>query len=510
MNYANLSTMYRIGIIALFALLSAGVVQGQDWSQRSQDMQDRLDERLREQQERIDLSFDNQMKRIWIKTSLQREIAPPSYSPDVPKVFDPNMAPKKIEEPGRIINLQADEQVAVAEPTVEAAPASAPLEPMDTDVASRIQLLEREVEAEYYGQQVDMRFDQRMRFELEGRITEHRVAEGWRRLESSNYELLILQMTRKAQELRLNDWGYARLVSQISQQIIPYDKNARTLLQWFLLSQSGYIATVGYERDHLHLLMPTRQRMYGTSFVRGSEHKLYAIDLEGGDLDIGEAHVFPHHHPEATRIMDLRVSQAPNLPANVGRRTVRFEYAGRDYSIPLTINRNVVAYYDAYPFVDLGIYMGAPVSNEAREALIEPLRRAALQLTPRQGRSRKAEAVNFLLHFVQALPYKTDAEQFGGERYLFADEVLAFPASDCEDRSVLFAYLVREVVGLETIGLLYPGHAAAAVAFEGEQLPGDWVQYRGKRYLVCDPTYIGADIGASLPQANIHMAKVVN
>ena len=45
------------------------------------------------------------------------------------------------------------------------------------------------------------------------------------------------------------------------------------------------------------------------------------------------------------------------------------------------------------------------------------------------------------------------------------DEPLFYPYSDCEDHSVLFAYLVRELPGLEVIGLDYPGHVATAVRF---------------------------------------------
>lgn len=502
--------MYRIVLMSMLSLVFLPALLGQDWSQRSQEMQQRIERRMQAQQERIDLAFDNQMKRLWIKTNLQREDAPPSYSPDIPKAFDPDLEPAAPTEPREVIPLQPDPQLAARAPEEEnLAPAPAPLQPMSADMASEIQLLEREVLAEYFGQRLELRYDPKMRISLDGRITEHRVAEGWRQLERSEYELLIYQLTRQAQAHDLNDWGYAQLVATASQRIIPRDKNARVLLQWFLLSQSGYIATVGYDRDHLHLLMPTRQRLYGKTFVRGETHKLYALDLEGDELDLDQAHVFPHHHPQATRVMDLRVQQAPKLPARAAQRKIDFEYQGETYRIPVAVNRNVVAYYDSYPFVDLGIYLAAPASAEAHEALIEPLREMVVNLEPQEGRSRRAEALNFLLHLVQALPYQTDAEQFGGERYLFADEVLAFPASDCEDRSVLFAYLVREVLGLEVIGLLYPGHAAAAVDLKGEDLPGDWVRYQGKRYIVCDPTYIGADIGQALPQANVHMAKVV-
>ena len=54
---------------------------------------------------------------------------------------------------------------------------------------------------------------------------------------------------------------------------------------------------------------------------------------------------------------------------------------------------------------------------------------------------------NLLLHYLhRAFPYKTDEAQFGVERTLFAEEMFHYPYSDCEDRSILFARLVRDLM----------------------------------------------------------------
>lgn len=111
-----------------------------------------------------------------------------------------------------------------------------------------------------------------------------------------------------------------------------------------------------------------------------------------------------------------------------------------------------------------------------------------------------AQTVNLLLCFVQtAFSYQVDDQQFGREKFLFPEETLFYPYSDCEDRSILFAYLVRELLGLEVIGLDYPGHVATAVRFS-EEVPGDFVLCQGRKYTVCDPTYINATLGMGMPQ----------
>ena len=114
-----------------------------------------------------------------------------------------------------------------------------------------------------------------------------------------------------------------------------------------------------------------------------------------------------------------------------------------------------------------------------------------------------------LLDFVQtAFDYATDQEQFGYERPLFGDESLYYPKNDCEDRSILFAILVRDLLGLDVVLVHWPGHLATAVHFP-EEVDGDYFTVEGRRYTVCDPTYIGAGIGETMPQFQNDKANLV-
>lgn len=500
--------MKRAILIAAGLLLSWSLGLAQSWEERLEAMEKRVQARQQAQQERIDLAFANQMRRLWVKADLQRGLPLPEIpEPSTPKVYDPDLVPKGNQQ-DRELNAIPDDSRSIALDAPAPAPAPTPAAPVPDNIQREVASLEAAAQAEAFGSAFELRFDPRMRFRLSGRLSEHRVAEGWERLEQTEYELLLYQLTRQARELNLNDWGYAQLVARASRKVIPNDKNARVLLQWFMLSQMGYIATVAYERDRLHLLLPTQQTLYGKTYLSSKSQKLYAIDLEGEELSVGQAHVFAHKYPEASRVMDLRVREAPRFRPSVKQRTVPFQYLGQSYRVPVVANRNLVAFYGTYPFVDLSIYLGAPAAAETRSTLVDTLRRMVRRLPAREGVSRRVEAVNFLLHFVQAMPYKTDAEQFGRERYLFADETLYFPYSDCEDRSVLLAYLVREITGLEVVGLLYPGHAATAIHFP-EPVKGDWVSQGGKRYVVADPSYIGADLGETLPSAQAQLARII-
>ena len=121
----------------------------------------------------------------------------------------------------------------------------------------------------------------------------------------------------------------------------------------------------------------------------------------------------------------------------------------------------------------------------------------------------KEEATEIILNFMQtAFKYKTDEEQFGYERPFFVDELFYYDYSDCEDRAILFSYLVRKVLKLDVVLLYYPNHLATAVKIPSYN-KGDYVSLNGQRYIICDPTYINAGIGEAMPQFKNVKARVI-
>ena len=125
-----------------------------------------------------------------------------------------------------------------------------------------------------------------------------------------------------------------------------------------------------------------------------------------------------------------------------------------------------------------------------------------------QGKSQY-EAANVLLNFVQtAFIYEYDDKVWGGDRAFFAEESLYYPYCDCEDRSILFSRLIRDLLGLKVLLVYYPGHLATAVCFT-DNVTGDYISLNNQKYVVCDPTYIGAPVGATMPDMDNGKAKVI-
>ena len=149
------------------------------------------------------------------------------------------------------------------------------------------------------------------------------------------------------------------------------------------------------------------------------------------------------------------------------------------------------------------MYANTPLSISVKKKLYPQLTQILEQL------DSVTMAADWLLYWVQtAFVYEYDDKVWGRDRAFFAEETLYYPYCDCEDRSILFSRLVRDLLGLDVVLVFYPGHLATAVAFN-TPVDGDYIDIGGKRYTICDPTYIGAPIGETMPDMDNQTAKVI-
>lgn len=357
---------------------------------------------------------------------------------------------------------------------------------------SELMRLDRQASIGFFGTQLPFRYESPMLFRVGSSTSSEAIKAAWGKLQRSQYELLILQAMDQARRLRVNDWGYYQLLIAAARQMYPRDPHAQALFTTFCMEKSGYKVRLCDDGSRLYLAMPSRQMIYQNTYFHEGSTRYFLLDPDIGSKKVRKLRVLELPYAQSGKVLDLRMSQSPYMKAASQYRKLSFDYRGQKYSISVPANKNLVAYYKTFPFTDLDIQGSAPLSADARKALMSGLQ-------PLISGKSQLEAAAILLRFVQiAFPYQTDQQQFGNENYLFAEEMLYYPYSDCEDRSVMYAWLVKELLGLEVIGLIFPGHAATAVHFT-ERMTGDSVTYQGKKYYICDPTYTNAPPGRCLP-----------
>lgn len=355
----------------------------------------------------------------------------------------------------------------------------------------------------FYGNPLTFSVDPKYHTQLRGQITSKSISNQWSALSKTNYEQTISQLADYKKPLQTNDWGYALLVNALAQTIYPGSKNEQNMFTWFILLKSGYKARIAFDDTGTYLLFPAKQKIYAAPYFTFNETRYYSLSFDGSEQKLSGVQTYDGDYPNADNLFDMQLSKPLNTKSNSKSRLLSFTYKNKKHNLTVDLDKNVVDFFNTYPQLDINLYFDSEVNQRIGTQLLT-------QLRPIINGKSEVEAINILLRFVQkSLEYKTDEGQFGKENYLFLEETIFYPYSDCEDRAVMFAWLVRSLLDTEVVGLSYPGHISAAVHIKSN-MSGDGFTYNGKRYIVADPTYINANMGQAMPNFKHLKPTVIN
>lgn len=340
----------------------------------------------------------------------------------------------------------------------------------------------------YYGTPLSVHLDNSLKIKLND-ISENAVADAWNQLATEMSEVLLEDCLSLRDDLALGDWAYLCLLRKLAEQYLGKNTNEALVMETFLLAQSGYMVKIARKDNRLVLLLPFDGMVYEMAYLYLDDKRYVILDQERG----GSLYIFNHSFADNERVFSLRMSETPKLAMKASTPRLFTSQRYSDLSVTLSTNQNLMDFYNDYPHCECANYSWAGLSKEVKAKLYPMLRKGI------EGKSQ-IESANRIINFVQtAFDYKTDGDQFGSERSLFADESFFYPYNDCEDRSYLFSILMKDLLGLEVVLLHYPGHLATAVHYT-EPLSGSYFTMDGKTWFISDPTYINADVGQCMPQ----------
>ena len=348
----------------------------------------------------------------------------------------------------------------------------------------------------FYGTECSVSLAAKHRFKLAS-LQENSVADAWERVAGGAYDPVAKECRELKEQLRLNDWGYYALVRTLSDGFFGKQSAESVVLQSFLMAEAGCKVRLARGGDRLCLLLALDDQVYAKPYFKIDGQTFYLLD----DMARAASYNICNFRMPGERPLSLAMPVPPVLAQKSGQPAVRKCGEGA-LTTTVAVNRNLMDFYTDYPPCYWSIYAATELTPAVRDQLYPTLRSALA------GKG-EYDAANLLLPYLhRAFPYKTDEAQFGVERTLFAEEMFHYPYSDCEDRSILFARLVRDLMKLDVVLLYYPEHIATAVCFK-ENVKGDYMQIGAKRYVVCDPTYVGADVGDAMPDLKRVAAQVV-
>ena len=367
------------------------------------------------------------------------------------------------------------------------------------------------VSIDFYGRKLDFVVDAKLRLKNKS-VKESDVADYFEEISTMTNETSALwkQIDAYVKTMGLNDWGYFCILRSLSENIFE-DIDNRVLFSFYMLRNEGnFKARVarGKSSNKLTLLavIDNKKEVYSYSFFRfddSAEPQLKYYSIYGGGNSKESIYTYEYCNQDKNlKQIGLDFHNQLNMGKCDAVRELNFEKINSKVELPY--NSSHVAYLNDVPMTVFPIYFASPLSVEAQAVFNQKLNELKKQYSATQF-------IDILLNFVQtAFDYKTDAQQFGYEKYFYPEEVIAYPYSDCEDRSALFSWLVTTYTDAKVVGLQYEGHIATAVYFgDNVDMEGDKFSYAGKKYYVCDPTYVNASIGMTMPQFKGKMPKII-
>ena len=402
----------------------------------------------------------------------------------------PQPKPKEEEKPVQIAVKPKVAVVPAPQPTPEPI---APVKPKEEPC--------KKVSVGYFGAVITVGFPVNDNLKLRA-LEENAIADAWKQLSDSRYDITVSTALNARKANALCDWAYMKMLQAVTEK--QYGKtNEAVLMQAFLMTQSGYRVRLGMSDAKLYMLVASSYDIFNYNYYVLDGIKYYNV---AGDKNVS-MHITKANYGKE-KSLSLQMTKLPQLGSDpTPKRTLTSK---KGVTASASVNRNMIDFFNTYPQACFNgdqttrwaAYANTPIEKSVKDLLYPPLKKTIT------GMSEK-DAVGILLNWVQtAFEYGYDDRIWGGDRAFFAQETLYYPYCDCEDRAILFSRLIRDLVGLDVVLLYYPGHLATAVAFNGE-VNGDYLTYNNRKYVVCDPTFINAGVGRTMPTMNNKQAQVI-
>ena len=328
-------------------------------------------------------------------------------------------------------------------------------------------------------------------------VYQNDVSNAWREYQKRDVTPVLTSLEAITEEMGLNDWFVFRLVREYSDGLLgdaaPMD---RVLLEHFLLVKLGYDVRLARTETQLLLMVPFDQEVYERYFIRleGKEYYLFFDDREGDENEIS---VIQPCDPSKKDVGNGRIFSLlfddKQLAISTGESKLR-DFDDGIIHVSCSVDPGIIRMLRDYPLLNVQNYASSVVLPQFHDAILE-------QLTPQLAEMSQCDAADALLHFVQhVFGYEEDGEQYGAEKVNFVEESFYYDNNDCEDRSILYAFLVHSLLGLDVQFVNYPGHECTAVRFTDCNPFGNGYYYGKDYYLICDPSYVGGTIGRCMPK----------
>ncbi|PHI21203.1 hypothetical protein CEQ90_04060 [Lewinellaceae bacterium SD302] len=336
---------------------------------------------------------------------------------------------------------------------------------------------------DFFAQPINIEYAPTMRVDRSVRELDERVINQiYGDLKRRPTHILLKSLLANKEIYALNDFLFYKLARQSMAVIYNGKESAlREISLFHLLNEAGFDARLTFKGKRAYVNIFTQDDLFEVPIIESDGRSYANISCMNGECNGRQRlYIFQNQPNPSGRSFGFKLNDWPRLKIQPVKKPLRFNFRNATVNMNVTYDKTMVDIMEDYPFIHEYAYLETPLSPTLRESLLPELRRMLGPLSER-------EQLEFLVSFTRsAFAYKEDNAYFGRSKPMVPEELFSYDYSDCEDRSALFFALVKDLMGKSMAVVAYDDHLTVAV--ESDDIPGDFFNYEGRRYIFCDPT----------------------
>ncbi len=340
---------------------------------------------------------------------------------------------------------------------------------------------------QFYSTSLDLRYDPSMLKKNRHCTSTFCIKRFYKKLEESDYQLLLDDLLKHKEALKLNDWFYYNLVRKAINQIYVDKRDMfRTTAVWFIMTKSGYDTRLYTSKNKFTFLyVRTEDKVFEAPFVKIKKRPYvnltamyYGINTRGIYFEI------PRYQPGQLndKPFSFKIEHFPDLPPMLIEREYKFKMEKEEIVLNVDVDTLGKTLLKGFPITLPMNYIEVPLSQTTMASLKKALNPHLIDKSP-------TDKIRTLVSFTRkAFPYKSDQVKYRRDQPLTADQLMLADSSDFEDRCALFYSLLKETTDLNFIVIQYTYDDIITIGVELPELVGKPFEYEGIQYTICDPT----------------------
>jgi hypothetical protein len=355
---------------------------------------------------------------------------------------------------------------------------------------------------DFYGHQLNMAYDQQISNLNLNTLSQKEVTYNLEAYRNENLSKSVYYIKKHIAFYKLDGTATTLLVDKFAAEITN-SINKKNFVKYITLKELGYDVILTRTGKKLNCLGNLSYKPGRYIYIKYA-NKVYK-DLDFKNRTNYSKHLIYIDGKKTYRTIERNVLRVPAIHAKIKDKNVSFVFKAQEYEVNAVSNESITEFLGDLPLFDVGReFTHLSMSKEMNSSVVRYLRQKVVGMD-------KVEASRFLLSFVQqVVPYGSDFEKYGEERFYYPEETIMSKNADCEDKAILLSYLAKRILNVKSVGLFFENDEHLSLALEiPDYAPAGSFKYNGHTYIPCEPTAKYPRLGQSQFSLN-RVTEVIN